>query len=311
MAKKSPQSRPQTDVEFFIEDLRQLCALPNFKKHEKHVLSEYPFDHQLLSASQLYRQSRKLYLSLGGIYSAKVCSTMRSLSAQDLFKDEIEFSPSFTELRWFKDNSHDVTDPQAEIEALSRFNEISMFHEQNHRVIWRLLPPAPSEERDLCRYLNFAESLVVTLDLALGDELGKKVSPIFERMKVIYRSGGIDQWSKKPKPEYRKYLLAVLTTTYLLLEMVNPEDILKAVDYIFPGQKKMNKMAVTRGLDLSELFFRITNPGWQERYWQDAGKKLKAMHIKSKEEPHYMPEDPLDLEEEFHIANRVFDFYGL
>ena len=311
MAKKSPKSRPQTDVDFFLKDLRQLCKLPTLKKYEKHLLSEYPFDHQLLSASQLYRQSRKLYRSLGGIYSAKVCSTMRSLSAQDLFKDEIEFSPSFTELTWFKDYVHDVVDPLAEIDALSRFNEISLFHEQNHRVIWRLLPPAPSEKPDLCRYLNFAESLVVTLDLALGDELGKNLSSVFERMKVIYRSGGNDQWSKKPKAEYRKYLLALLCTTYLLLEMVNPEDILKAVDYIFPGQKKMNKMAVSRGLDLSELFFRITNPEWQERYWQEAGKKLKAMHVKSKEEPHYMPEDPLDLEEEFLLAHRVLDFYGL
>ncbi len=309
--KKSPQRKSQTNVDFFLKDLQQLSKLQTFSKHKKHVLSEYPFDHQLLSASPLYRQSRKLYLSLGGIYSAKVCSTMRSLSAQDLFKDEIEFSPSFTELTWFKDYAHDVSDPQAELEALSRFNEISLFHEQNHRVIWRLLPPAPSEERDLSRYLNFAESLVVTLDLALGDQLGKKISPVFERMKVIYRTGGTDQWSKKPKAEYRKYLLVLLCSTYLLLEMVNPEDILKAVDYIFPGQKKMNQLAVTRGLDLSELFFRITNPEWQKRYWQDASKKLKGMHVKSKEEPHCMPEDPLDLEEEFQIANRVFDFYGL
>ncbi len=309
--KKSPQSKAQTNVEFFLKDIQHLFKLPTLSKYKKHVLGEYPFDHHLLSASPLHRQSRKLYLSLGGIYSAKVCSTMRSLSAQDLFKDEIEFSPSFTELTWFKDYAHDVSDPQAELEALSRFNEISLFHEQNHRVIWRLLPPAPSEERDLSRYLNFAESLVVTLDLALGDQLGKKLSPVFERMKVIYRTGGTDQWSKKPKAEYRQYLLALLCSTYLLLEMVNPEDILKAVDYIFPGQKKMNQLAVTRGLDLSELFFRITNPEWQNRNWQEAAKKLKAMHIKSKEESHYMPEDPLDLEEEFHIANRVFDFYGL
>ncbi len=311
MTKKTSNINNHVDVDLFLKDLRQLCELPISKKYENHVLREYPFDYQLLSNSSLYRQSRKLYLSLGGVYSAKVCSTMRSLSAQDLFKDEIEFSPSFTELTWFKNHAHDVVDSQAEIEALSRFNEISLFHEQNHRVIWRLLPPAPSEERDLCRYLNFAESLVVTLDLALGDELGKSLSPVFERMKVIYRTGGNHQWSKKPKAEYRQYLLALLCSTYLLLELVNPEDILKAVDYIFPGQKKMNKMAVNRGLDMSELFTRITNPEWQGRYWQEARKKLKAMHIKSKQEPHYMPEDPLDLEEDFLIAHRVFDFYGL
>lgn len=311
MAKKSLESENKSEVKNFLKDIEVLYNIPTSKKYGKLLLEEYPFDNQLLNSSPLYRESRKLYLSLGGTYVPSLCSTMRSLSALDLFKDEIAYTPSSSELIWFKDHLHDVFDPEAEMESLSLFNGISLFHEQNHRVIWRLLPPAPSEERDLCRYLNFAESLVVTLDLALGDELGRKLSPAFERMKVIYRPGGKNKWFGESKEVYRRYLLALLCSTYYALELINYEDILKAVDYIFPGQKKMNKEAVHRGLELSEHFTRITNPLWQERYWKIAQKKLKQMHLESEEDPLYLPEDPLDLEAEFFFAHRVFDYYGL
>jgi hypothetical protein len=311
MAKKSPKPDPKAEIKEFIKDVELLCAIPTAKKYAKLALEEYPFDLQLISASRLYRESRKLYLSLGGDFLPRVCSTMRALSAQDLFKDEIDFTPSFSELLWFKDFSHDVADPDREIEALVRFNEISLFHEQNHRILWRLLPPAPKEKRDFCRYLNFAESLVVMLDLALGDELGRKLSPVFDRMKVIYRPGGEHAYSGKSKAEYRKYLLSCLCTTYYALELVHNDDILKAVDYVFPGQKKMNKDAVQRGLELSEHFTRITNPQWQERYWKAAQTKLNKINGHSEEAALYMAEDPLDLEAEFFYANRILDYFGL
>lgn len=304
-------SENQNELKNFLQDVQFLCAIPGSKKFVKLQLPDYPFDLQLLSQSPLYRQSRKLYLDLGGVFSARVSSTMRSLSAQDLFKDEIEYTPSYAEILWFKDHHFEVVDPLNEIEALSRFNEISLFHEQNHRVIWRLLPPPPTEERDLSRYLNFAESLVVILDLALGDQLGRKSSSIFERIKVIYRSGGQHRWLAESKKVYRQYLFSLLCSTYYVLEMTRPEDILPAIDYVFPGQKKMNRQAVQRSLEISELFTRITNPQWQERFSKQALTKLQKLHQGSEEAPLYLPEDPLDLEEEFTIASRVFDFYGL
>lgn len=310
MAKKQ-LSPADSQVHYFLKDVEILASLPTSKKYQKQILPEYPFDAQLLNASRLYRESRKLYLSLGGIFSARVCSTMRSLSAQDLFKDEIEYTPSLSELLWFKDHFQEVSDPAEEVKAWTRFNEISLYHEQNHRVLWRLLPPAPTEERDLCRYLNFAESLVVVLDLALGDELGRKLSPVLESMKVIYRPGGEHMWHRQSKSVYRQYLLALLCTTYLALELVHNDDILNAVDYILPGQKKMNKQAVPRGLQLSELFTRVTNPEWQKRHWKDAAKKLQKMHKGTAEDALYLPEDPLDLEAEFFYAHRVFDYFGL
>lgn len=296
----------------FLKDVEVLNGLPAARKYSKLILEEYPFDNQLLNLSRLYRLSRKFYFSLGGFFSRKICSTMRSLSAQDLFKDEIDFTPALSELLWFKEHVDEVTDPETEIEALMRFNDISLFHEQNHRVVWRLLPPAPSEEQDLRRYLNFAESLVVTLDIALGDEVGKKLSPVFERMNLLYRPSGDDKcFTELKKEDYRKYLLSVVCATYFTLELINSEDILKAVDYILPNQKKINKYAVNRGLQLNEHFTRITNPQWQRLYLKSAARKLKKMHVDSIEDTFYLSEDPLDIEVELFYARRVLDYYGL
>ncbi|MEK2645625.1 hypothetical protein [Bdellovibrio sp. BCCA] len=309
MAKKTRKSSADTELKLFLKDLNTAFAVPVSKKYHDLVLMEYPLDHQLLSLSPIYRESRKLYLSIDGTFAPKVCSTMRSLSAQDLFKDQIDYSPILSETLWFKDHSQEVVNPVAMMTSLSSYNEISLFHEQNHRIVWRLLPPAPKEQRDFCRYLNFAESLVVTLDLVLGDEVGKKLSPVFERLKAIYRPGGEDVWFQKSKKEYRRYIHALLYSTYLVLELVHHDDILKAVDYVLPGQKKTNKDAVKRALELSELFTINTNQQWQQRFWKQAQERLAHLHKDHSEEAWYLPEDPLDFEEEFVIANRVFDYF--
>lgn len=311
MAKIASKPKLKKDVKNYIEDLEILFSLPTSKNHQSFCVEQFPFDSQLLNLSRLYRESRKHYLNQGGRFLPKVSSMMRSLSAQDLFKDEIDYTPSLTEMMWFKDHVAEVSDPSAQVNALKQFNQNSIFHEQNHRVIWRLLPPAPKERGAFRRYLNFAESLVVTLDLAMSDEIGKKLSPIFERMNVIYRPAGNDTWHSKSKKIYRKYLLALLCTTYYALELIEHDDILKAVDYIFPGQKLMNKHAVHRGLELSELFTLNTNPQWQNLYWQQAQVKLAKLHHTRTDEAFYIAEDPLDLNIEFAMARYIFDFYGL
>lgn len=298
------------NVKNFIKDIEVLASLP-IKKYNDLYIDQYPFDSQLLNTSRLYRQSRKFYLSLGGVCKPKVSSMMRSLSAQDLFKDEIDYTPSMSEMMWFKDHVHEVENPDLQIKALKYFNENSLYHEQNHRVLWRLLPPAPKERTALRRYLNFAESLVVTLDLALGDELGLKISLPLERMGLLYRPSAGDGWHKKSKSIYRKYLLSLLCTTYYALELINHKDILKAVDYIFPGQKLMNKAAFHRGLELSQLFTMNTNPQWQNLYWQDASKKLAKIHQHRSDEAFVISQDPLDLNIEFALARSIFDYYGL
>lgn len=311
MAKTFSKPKLKKDVKNYIKDLKTLSSLPTSKKHQSIYVEQFPFDSQLLNLSRLYRESRKHYLGQGGRFIPRVLSTMRSLSAQDLFKDEIDYTPSLAEMMWFKDHATEIIDPSAQVKALKQFNENSLFHEQNHRVIWRLLPPAPKERGAFRRYLNFSESLVVTLDLAMADEIGKKLSPIFERMHVIHRPAGNDTWHSKSKPIYRKYLLAVLCATYYALELIEHDDILRAVDYIFPRQKLMNKHAVHRALELSELFTMNTNPQWQTLYWQEAQVKLAKVHHGRTDEAFHIAEDPLDLNIEFAMARYIFDFYGL
>ncbi len=295
----------------FLKDARSLGQIPCDRRYAKHQLFEYPFDHQLLSLSRLYRESRKQYIELGGHCYPRISSTMRSLSAQDLFIDHIDYTPAATELTWFANHADDVYDPTEEVVALERFNTISVFHEQNHRIVWRLLPPAPEKERDLIRYLNFAEALVVTLDLALGDEIGAKHSPAFERMKVIYRTGRDSPYRRRSKETYRSYLEAMFTATYFILELINPEDILAAINYVLPGQKKMNRDATSRAFDISEHFTRITNPQWQQREWKNARRKLKLMHVSSTGSALQIAEDPLNLDDEFAVARHVFAQFGL
>lgn len=296
-----------TALALFLKDNRLLSSVPADRRYAKLELFEYPYDLQLLSLSPLYRESRKQYLALGGRLSPRVSSTMRSLSAQDLFADEIDYTPAATEIDWFLNNVDDVYDPADELFAIERFNTISVFHEQNHRILWRFLPPAPKEERDLIRYLNLAEALVVMLDLALAEQVGPKLSPAFERMKVIYRTSG--KKSETNPKALREQLIAMFCSTYFLLEMMNPEDILKAVDFVLPGQKALNRKAVGRALDLNEMFTRVTNPQWQERQWKIAREKLTKLQKTSYENPLYLPEDPLDLEEEIVIARAVLDHF--
>jgi hypothetical protein len=293
------------EVKNFLKDVRVLSKAPVNSRYKGNSLYEYPFDLQLLTASSLYRESRKQYLELGGRYSPRISSTMRSLSAQDLFADEIDYTPAHTELVWFSKNDRDVHDPEEEIVSLERFSTISVFHEQNHRILWRLLPPASVGERALSRYLNFAESLVVMLDLALADEIGPKLSPVFERLKVIYRAGQVPKRWRLSKPAYRDYLVATQFATYLILELINPEDVNAAVDYALPGQKSLNRAAVARAFDINELFTRITNPQWQERNLGQARKSLSKMHAGFEGAPLDLPNDPLDFESEFAITRYV------
>lgn len=295
----------------FLKDSDVMLQIKTVKKFPKLILNEYPFDLQLLNLSRLYRRSRQSFLAIGGRYSPKVCSTMRSLSTQNLFENNIDYTPSFSELMWFKDYHPVLPDPVAELQALKGFSDISMYHEQNHRIIWQLLPPAPMEQHDLRRYLNFAESLVVTLDLALGDEVGHELSLVLERLCLLYRPGEKNNPYKKSKKNYHNYLLAIFCATYYALERVVSGDILKAVNYIFPDQREMNKRAVQRSLELSEQFTEVTNPQWQQLYWQSAAAQLQKIHKHTVRDTLYLPEDPLDLHEEFFYVRQVFDYYGI
>jgi hypothetical protein len=310
--KKSAKSKKQTElVKNFSSDVKALLGLTVNDHYRKFFLKECPFDSQLVSLSSLYRKSREEYLSLGGTYSPSVVSTMRSLSTHDLFKNEIEFTPSHSEMVWLYENLQNMPDTYEQVKAIKHFHDISIFHEQNHRIIWKLLPPAPIDQQNLRRYLNFAESLVVSLDLALADQVHPKLSKICERMSLFYRPAGPTSLKKLSRDEYRQYLMSAFCATYYCLEQIHGDDILKAVNYVLPANKKFNRQAVNRGLELNQDFTEITNPQWQEIYWQSAAVKLGQIHRGSKKAVLFLPEDPLDLEAEFELVSKIFDYFAV
>lgn len=310
MAKKPAKELKKQYVLDYVQDIKQLLEIPTSLEFQSLTVSEYPFDRQLLSLSPLYRFSRKKYLDQGGKFLPSLCSTLRALSAQDLFKDEIAYSPSESEIIWFKDFHEDTSSPELEIESLTLFNGFALYHEQNHRILWHKLPKPAASQEAICRYLNFAEALVVALDIGLGDELGE-ISNTFERMKVIYRPGLKNSWKEKSKEDYRKYLMSITVATYFALELIHYDDILDVMNSVLPSQAEINEEALPRALDLSELFSRVTNPLWQDKYWQDAEQKLQTLHKNSSQKPLSLPEDPWDLGPELQTAHFVFDFYGL
>jgi hypothetical protein len=299
----------KSEVKTFMKDVKAFSVQPISAEHTKLFLKEYPFDPQLITLSPLYRRSRQLYLKQGGKFAPSVCSTMRSLSTHDLFKNEIEYSPMHSEIMWLAENARHLPSAAEEIKAVKHFHDISIFHEQNHRILWKQLPPAPTDQDHLRRYLNFAESLVVALDLALADQVEAGLSKIGERLSLFYRPAGAKNLKTLSKKEYRQYLFSAFYGTYLCLERIHDDDVLRAANYVRPENKKINRAAVRRALELNKDFTEVTNPQWQQLYGANAARELGVIHKNSKRPVLFLPEDPLDLDQEFTIVKKVFDLF--
>ena len=151
------------------------------------MLPGQPFDLQLLGLSSLYTKSRELCLKSHCRFTPSFVSSARTLSSASLLDQQIHYSPIEDELIWA------ATDPlQKKLEThllTLRTYSTSIFHEQNHRILWPILPPPPPGSEKLRKYLNFVESLVVTADMALGDELTPPVARFFHLTGVTYDPG--------------------------------------------------------------------------------------------------------------------------
>ena len=281
----------------------------------------YPFDSALLGLSPLYRRSRKQFLKLGGGFRPALVSSPRSLGSVSLLDDVIEYTPLESELRW------GATDP-LQLREKSYLSKVkfyggSLFHEQNHRILWDVLPPSPvassksgkSDSLQIRHYLNFAESLVIALDFALGDELFP-LSEAFWQFHACYDPGtSILRGASKPsKREYRNYLHAVVVATYCTLEMYDPARIPEGVASIFPGQEDLARFAAERAVELDEKFVVTTNRIWQKRHAEGARKALSAPSRNKgtrRQAPLVISEDPFDQREQYLIAEKWFELFGL
>jgi hypothetical protein len=267
------------------------------------ALEEQPFDRFLCAKSHLFCRSRALYIDQGGRYRATLVSSPRTLSSSILLEDLIEYTPIERELQW------SLTDP-IESRSSNHFRSIrpyvvATFHEQNHRLLWRLLPPAPGEARALRRYLSFAEALVVATDMALGDELGPAVAP------ALYESGAIyDPGTKfgtrlsKQHRAYRNYLQAVVFATYLNMELYDPDRIAGATETMFATVPTAGR-AAKRALLLGRDFVEKTAPFWEKKNRAEVAKRLGGKN------PLLLPADPRENHLQYLWAERWFEKIGI
>ena len=233
------------------------------------TLAEQPYDSELLKRSALYLQSRKNFLAGHGTFRSALLSSARTLGSASLVENRVSYSPVGSELNW------SVTDRLQKKDS-KHFDQIrsfvtNIYHEQNHRTLWNHFRKkgiyCPQTRAEAYRFLNLVESLVVILDMALGDELSKSAAYSLKQMNVIYDSG-VDFMRKiKSAREYRNSLQVSQHATFLLLEGLHPEDIPLHVGRVFSGfNAKLVAASVRRALSLDVLFVELTNPIWQKKH---------------------------------------------
>ncbi len=286
---------------------RALSRLQGKKPHAL-ALPGQPLDTLLLKKSPLFLKSRELFQEAGGVHQASFVSTPRTLGSSALLGKEVEYSALARELDWLSQPSMDKK------AALERFLELrtsvtSLHHEQNHRVLWKVLPPCPSGREARRRWLNFSESLVVMLDMALGDELGPKLAPALYQVGVVYDPGTL--WRKEARSPrlYRNLLHAACQATYWALEGYPEAEIRQSLPRLFAIPLKWAERAAERALKLDRHFIEKTNPLWQ-------AKNGKVVTHKLGEKRGGMPalvlsEDPTQTHVHYLWAERVLDHWGI
>ena len=264
------------------------------------ALAEQPLDSLLLSRSATYKKSRALYMKMGGQFKMALVSSPRTLSSAILLEKKIEYSPTETELFWCA--------RAGEIEQLEevRGYTASLFHEQKHRIFWDLLPSIPSGLAFYRRYLNLAESLVIMMDMALGDELGEFA--LFSYMiGSTYDPGTTVKQELSNRRHYRNYLQAAMYATYLNLELYEPKDVTKVIRALFPAAGVFAERAARRASNLDQAFILRTNQVWQKKNRKQALEKL----TKSGAERLELPASPLDNRVPYLLAEKVLDLMGI
>ena len=225
----------------------------------------------------------------------------RTLTSPILLDQCIEYTPIARELSWA---ATDKIEKEARLTELRTYCT-NLFHEQNHRILWRFLPPPPRSPGNASRYLNFVESLIVALDMALGDELGHGVSRFFYLTGVTYDPGTDILKDGLTSREYRNYLHACSYATFMKLEFYEEADIRKAIARLYPQDSKTLTRALQRALRLDNAFVQITNPMWQETHLPEFTRRMGSDSKKALT----VSRDPLENHLHYLWAERWFDLF--
>jgi len=246
--------------------------VPGLRAHPL-ALPGQAFDSFFLRESRLYKKSRELFLAQKGVHEARLSSSPRSLSSPVLLENRIQYSPTQDELLWIATDRGERKNDEGLLRVV-RYST-SVFHEQSHRILWELLPlPKDTTPAGLRRYLNFIESLVVGIDMALGDELGPKLSAVGYLSGTLYDPGTYAEFADKR--EQRNYLQVAIRATYLALESYSSPKVARQMSSWLPLwipslPKEAALHAVKRALRLDDAFIEVTNPAWQKKYLRTFG----------------------------------------
>jgi hypothetical protein len=208
-----------------------------------------------------------------------------------------------------------ATDPlekkKAHVLPLLRSWISNLFHEQNHRILWRFLPKPPQKGDALRKYLNFTESLVIALDMALSDQIGTQLASLFHLCGVVYDPGAQHPRNglkhRTQTRQVRTYLHACTYATYLVLEHYEPKQIVQATQALFPEAGSLATLAAERSLRLDSEFVRVTNPFWQRQH----GKAVSQAFQNKPGETLELPDDPMNSYLNYLWAERWFQKMGL
>lgn len=245
------------------------------KAHAKpsFVLNEQPFDHELLRSSRFYRKSRELFLKSGGSFKAEVCSSYRTLKSPSLLDSTIIYNPIRAELDW-------AIQDRRQTRNSDYFNQLrlfttNLFHEQSHRILFSFLrangyrfdsrESTPDLYQRLFSFMNFCEALVVTMDYALGDQLGLRAAQRYYEYGVLYSPGSDIAKFKLNRRGYRNYLQMLRFAVFLRLQGIYKEDLALEISHAFqvPLKSKLLKQVAYRASLFDDQFVVKTNPFWQ------------------------------------------------
>lgn len=273
------------------------------------AVSDQPWDTELLAGAKLYRTSRKLYLQSGGVFRPALQSSARALGSASLLENLIEYSPIDSELQWAL-SAPRLEERESVVLQLRRY-ATSLFHEQNHRVLWSKILPAPPPRvgPELYLYLNFAESLVVMLDDALADSLPVWQSSAAYTIGTLYGAPAKAAQLCKNRRHYRNYLHACAYSTYLTLGHYPESDSREIIQKLFSHLGPLAERAWIRSSALDAEFVGKTNPVWQARNARATLNVLRAG--RAAQSPLRLPIDPIDNREAYLLTERTLDLFGL
>jgi hypothetical protein len=237
------------------------------------ALDEHMLDRELLQLSALYAQSRTLFLNCGGSYRFELASKSRSIMTSGVIEECVPVSPVYREVLWCARSSKISRQERERADFL--FECVTpLFHEQNHRILWRVLP-APANESDACwrKYLVFCESVVVALDYLISMELGKGVGDFFGRVGCLYYwdSAQRNKCGMNEKELPQKISLFVYAV-FCALTGVPQASIVQQLLHRAPSKWVLDVVKTTS--ELSRGFVNKAHLQWQERYLDRARRWL-------------------------------------